>query len=413
MYESVEDTIQDKVPPVIHNIMSKMNWRTFWISILILSVLGMSLRWMGIWYEGVDYRTCLQSWYMQLKEGGSLAALADYEGDYNVPYATVLYWLTLIPVKPIIGIKMFSILFDYLNAFLLTKMVMVASGSNEKIGAQGYFYGILTYGLVLCNPIAVINSGYLAQSDGIWTYFALLSFWFIWQERPVRGMWAMGAGIAMKLQSVFIMPVILIYYFHKRKFSILHLLWIPVAIQTLCIPAIIGGCRFDIAYTSFSRLLGEYPFMYYYYPNIWTYFKEVPYYLFGKYAIMITFIALLMFAVLYVQSGRIHTLHSYMEYVMWTTMTCAMLLPCMHERYNYIAEIMLPVCAIFNRKLRLPVTILLLISMQCYGQSYLEWGYVSHYILAAGNLLIYFYLTWRCFYGLYNESKVRREKNTC
>lgn len=388
--------------------MRKMSRKTFMIGIGILSVLGMLLRWTGIRYVGVDYENSLLTWYLQLKEGGTLAALADYQGDYNLPYATVLYFLTFVPVEPIVSIKMVSVLFDYLEAVLIMKMVRQAAGEERRD-----LYGILAFGLVLCNPLAVINSGYLAQSEGIWAYLALLSFWYIQQDKPVKGMWAMGCAIAMKLQSVFILPMVLILYFYKKKFSILHLFWIPVAIQALCIPAILGGCSFDIAYKLFAHMLGKYPFLYYYYPNIWTFFKEAPYYQFGKAAIVFAFTALGLFAVLFVQSGRKPGMREYLEYIVWTTMTCAMLLPCMHERYNYIAELLLPVCALFDRRFWIPAIFLNLFSLQCNGQSYLGWEKVSHYSLAAGNLVIYFYLTRRCFYGLYQGYRNCKGVKSC
>ena len=389
--------------------MRGMNRRTFFFVLGVISILGMVLRWTGIRFEGVDFKVCLEPWYQQLKEGGTLAALAGYDGDYNLFYVTILYLLTLVPAEPIISIKMVSILFDYVAAFAV---MQVAMSAGEETG-KGRFYGALACGLVLCNPVAVINSGYLAQSESIWAGLALLGFWYLSQEKPVRGMWMLGFALAMKLQAVFILPIVLILYFYKKTFSILHLLWIPIAIQVSCIPAIIGGCGFDVAYRTYFRLMGEYPFMYYYYPNIWTFFKEAPYYLLGKAAIVLAFMALLMFAVLFVQSGRRHVMKDYLEYVAWTTMTCAMLLPCMHERYNYIAEIVLPVCAVFEKKYRVPAAALVLLSALCYGGSYLGWSPVSHYALAAGNLLIYFYLTWKCFYGLYDGCRAGKRVEPC
>lgn len=389
--------------------MKRINQKTFIILILILCAVGMFLRWRGIWYVAVDYELCFEPWYMQLKEAGSLKALADWKEDYNIFYATILYFLTLTPIEPIIGIKMVPILFDYLEAFLMMKIAMTA-GKEE---GRRHLYGLIAFALVMCNPLSIIDSAYLAQSDGIWSCLALFGFWYIYQEKPVKGMWMLGFALSMKLQAVFIMPIILILYFYRKKFSILHLLWIPVAIQALCIPALIGGGSFDIAYRAFFNWVGEYPYMYYYYPNIWTYFQEAPYYVFGKVAIVLAFTALLMFAVLFVQSARKHSLQDCLEYVAWTTMTCAMLLPCMHERYNFTAEIVLPICAIFNRRLRLPALALILIAMQCYGQSYLGWNRISPYALAAGNLLLYFYLTWKCFYGLYDGYRAGKEAEVC
>lgn len=389
--------------------MRGMSRWTFFLLVGAISVLAMLLRWTGIRFVGVDYEVCLEPWYQQLKEGGTLAALAEYEGDYNLFYITILYLLTLVPIEPIVSIKMVSILFDYAVAFALMKAAMAAGEGAE----QSRYYGVAAYGLALCNPVAVINSGYLAQSESIWAGLALLSFWYLWQEKPVKGMWLLGTALAMKLQAVFILPIAMILYFYKKKFSILHLLWIPVAIQALCIPAIIGGCGIDVAYRTYLRLMGEYPFMYYYYPNIWTFFQEAPYYLFGKVAIALALTALLMFAILFVQSGRGHVMKDYLEYVAWTTMTCAMLLPCMHERYNYIAELVLPVCAVFDRRLRIPAAALVLMSVLCYGGSYLGWIPVSHYALAAVNLVIYFYLTWKCFYGLYDGGCAGKEVGPC
>lgn len=387
--------------------MHKINRKSFIGLIIILSVAGMALRWMGIEYEGVDFQNCLSSWYLQLQDGGSLAALADFKGDYNMPYATILYFLTLVPVRPVVSIKMVSVLFEYLEAALLMKIVM-----ETVEGEKRYFYGAIAYGLVICNPLAVVNSGYLAQSEGIWSCLALLSFRYIWKDKPVKGMWMLGFALAFKLQAVFILPLILLLYFYKKKFSILHLLWVPVAIQVLCIPAIIGGCGFDIAYRVYTNLLGEYPFMYYYYPNIWTFFQEAPYYQFGKAAIILAFAALLIFSILFVKSGKKHTMQDFLEYIVWTTMTCAMLLPCMHERYNYIAEIVLPLCAIKKPKYRLPAIILILLSLQCYGQSYLAWSRYSDLALAAGNIVIYLWLTWDCFRELY-RCALRQEVEVC
>ncbi len=80
--------------------MKKIDRRMFFVLIGILSASGMLLRWTGIRFVGVDYENCLENWYQQLKAGGSLAALAEYEGDYNLFYATILYLLTLVPVEP-------------------------------------------------------------------------------------------------------------------------------------------------------------------------------------------------------------------------------------------------------------------------------------------------------------------------
>ena len=375
----------------------------FFISLIVISLVGMILRWTGIPYIGVDYEVCFLPWYEDLKASGGLHGLVEFKGDYNMFYASLLYFLTLIPVPPLISIKMLSIVFDYFLAIVVLAMVVEVSPEEKK-----WFYGSIAYGLVLLNPLVVMNSAYLSQSEGIWCSLALCAFWLFWKQHPVGGGMFLGFAIAMKPQAFFILPIILIYYFKSRRFSLLHFLWVPVGIQLTCIPAIIGGCSFDIFIRRFIAMLKEYPYVYYYYPNIWTYLQEAPYYAFGRTAIFSTFTVLLLFAVLYIKSRQEVTLQDMFLYITWTAMTCAMLLPCMHERYNYLAEVMLVVCAIREKRYRIPALILQLVSMQCNGQSYLDWPWVSHYALAAFNVAVYLYLTRDCMLKLYRAGLPER-----
>lgn len=377
------------------------------ILLLVISVGGLALRWTGISFEGVDYKTCVLPWYEELKEIGSLRGLAEYNGSYNIPYVTLLYFLTWIPVKPIISIKMLSITFDYLMALLIMFMVRETVDAEKKD-----LYGAFVYGLILLNPVSVINSAYLAQSESIWGFLALYAFWLIWKKHPAVGMLFFGFALAIKPQGVFILPIILLYYFRQKKFSILHILWAFAGIQLSCIPAMIGGCRFDVFFKFFFMMTNQYPYVYYYYPNIWTYLQSAPYYVFGKVAIFSAFAVLLLFAVLYVKCLKKITLQKMLLHVSWTTMTCAMLLPCMHERYNYIAEILLLACAVREKRYRIPALMLQLASIQCYGQSYLGWPWISHYALAGINIAIYLYLTRDCFLELYREGLAVKEVET-
>lgn len=379
--------------------LDRITGKKFGAAVAGISIVGLVLRFMGFHFEGVDYQECLAAWFDQLKEIGDITALSAYEGNYNYPYITILYFLTFVPVSSLYSIKMVSVLFDFLEAGVLAAAAMHAAESEKRYGM-----GLIAYALVLCNPLAVMNSGYLAQCEGIWTALGLLSFYLIIvKEKPGRGMFVFGMALTFKLQAIFILPILLIAYFYKKKFSILNLLWVPAAIEILCIPAIIGGCGWGSGFGKFFHLMGEYPFMFYYYPNIWTFFQEAPYYVFGTVAVVFTFITLLLFAVLFVKSGKKYAIQDYVQYAAWTAMTCSMLLPCMHERYNYMAEMLLPVSAIFDKKLRIPALLLILVSTQCIGQQFLDWPRLSYYALAAANVIIYFYFSAYCFGSLYRE----------
>lgn len=378
------------------------------VAVLVVTAVGMLLRWTGIRFEGVDYIKSLLPWYEGLAENGTLQGLAEYDGDYNIPYVTLLYFLTKAPLEPIVSIKLSSIFFDLLEAFLVLVIVREIATENRKNE-----YGLLAYALVFCNPVAVMNSGYLAQCESVWVALALLSFWCIWRDHPVWGMLAFGAAFAMKPQGIFILPMIILLYYKKRSFSILHVIWIPIAIQVLCIPAILGGCSFDIFIKNLKMMMGHYPYVYYYYPNIWTYIQNAPYYIFGKVGIFCAFAVLLVFMLIFAWSKKRIILKDYFDYIVFTTMTCVMILPCMHERYNYMAEVLLPVCAIWKKKYRVPALVLVICSMLCNGQSYLGWPWVAHEFLAACNIVVYLIIAVTCVKELLDKVHPGKEGTLC
>lgn len=378
------------------------------VGVLLATALGMILRWTGIGFEGVDYVKSLLPWYQGLAENGTLQGLAEYNGDYNIPYVTLLYFLTKIPLEPLVSIKLSSVFFDVMESLLVLIIVREIAGEDERD-----LYGLLSYVLVFCNPVAVVNSGYLAQCESVWVALTLLCFCCLWKNHPVWGMFAFGVAFAMKPQGIFILPIIIILYYKRRDFSMLHILWVPVAIQMTCIPAILGGCGFDIFIKNLKMMMGHYPYVYYYYPNIWTYIQNAPYYVFGKVGIFSAFAVLLVFMLIFAWSKKKLELEDYLEYIIFTTMTCVMVLPCMHERYNYMAEVLLPVCAIRKKKYRVPALILVICSMLCNGQSYLGWPWVSHELLAACNIAVYLYIAVECVKGLGFKVLPGKEETLC
>ena len=58
--------------------------------IVLASILGLVLRWQGIWEESGDFQSCLSIWMDHLKSGNGIRVLSQYTGDYNMPYVTIL-----------------------------------------------------------------------------------------------------------------------------------------------------------------------------------------------------------------------------------------------------------------------------------------------------------------------------------
>jgi Gpi18-like mannosyltransferase len=91
----------------------------------VLVVAALVLRWSLFDVVSGDYRSFLSSWYAHLASSGGFAGLADEFSNYNTPYLALLAALTYLPVDPLVGIKAISVLFDLVLAFFAYRIVRV------------------------------------------------------------------------------------------------------------------------------------------------------------------------------------------------------------------------------------------------------------------------------------------------
>ena len=217
-----------------------INWIENHIDCLIIIgivLFSLILRYFMLSYQSEDFKNFLSPWFYELKEAGGLSGLANYPGDYNAPYMTILALLTYLKINPLISIKIISIIFDYILAFLVGKFVydVISKDNNRKM------LSILAFGITLFLPTVVMNGALWAQCDVIYTTFLVLAFYFLYKDKTLFSFISLGLAFAFKLQFIFVLPVYIILYFRKNNFSILYFLIIPLVNFILCLPAIIAG----------------------------------------------------------------------------------------------------------------------------------------------------------------------------
>ena len=313
----------------------------------LISLAGMYYRWRGIDVRTGDWTQSLSVWIAQLDKGG-LKALAEYEGNYNMPYVTYLLLITYLPIDPLYSLKALSILFDYICAFsggvlavMCTTNVMSKAQKKEETWPQWNF--LLAYGLILLSPVTIRNSVWWSQCDSIYVSFILLAILCMLKERYPISMILWGFAIAFKLQAVFALPFLLIYYWKNRKFSALQFLLIPLTNEILSIPAMIGGCSPFITIQTYMGQTELSGVMYNFYPNLWGLLPNVPYWVFSRAAIAGMVGLLGIIAVVIIRKEKQLDQSNVLLLFTWVTMTVLFFLPSMHERYGYLLE-MLSVC---------------------------------------------------------------------
>lgn len=312
--------------------------------------------------ESGDFQVFLRPWFNELKLNGGFSALANYPGDYNVPYMTILAFLTYLPIDPLYSIKMVSILGDLLlafSAYLLVCTVMQGK-KNQK------WYAILAYLTVLFLPQVILNGSCWGQCDAIYASFILLSLNYLFQDKPTISFILLGISFAFKLQFIFILPFYIILYFLERKFSFFHFLIIPIVNIMMCLPAMIMGKPFlDCMTIYFHQSSAQSDILTRNFINIYQ-ILQVDSSIFTKAGILFT-ISICAFLLFYLWNKKIKlNLEKKLLLGTWLIIIITYFMPAMHERYLFVGEILGVLYYLCYRKYGLVFGMLILNSLITY-----------------------------------------------
>lgn len=183
-------------------------------------------------YETLDYQDFLARWVQYFRDNGGFAALKDSVGNYNVPYLYFLALFSYVDIYDLYLIKLLSTFFDVLLAFGAMRLTGLFTRSRARL--------LFVYFAVLFWPTVVLNSAVWGQCDSIYVALGLLAVYWAMDGRPVLGMAAMAASFAFKLQAVFIMPVFVLLLI-ARRVKLWHFLVFPAVYMLLMLPAVFAG----------------------------------------------------------------------------------------------------------------------------------------------------------------------------
>lgn len=319
-----------------------------WFLYGFITIAALVLRYQFVDWKMSDYNDYLEPWFLELKRAGGLRGLGQIIGNYNVLYLFLLALLTYIPLEPVILIKGLSVCMDLLGAIL---GAILCKGKNKSIGN---ITSAMIYGIILMLPNVFINSSVWAQCDFSYTAFLMLSIWFMFKDKFRLAVIVFGIAFAFKLQAVFFLPVLLVYYIVKKRFSILEFLWWPAMWLMTSVPALLMGRSFDSVVRIYKDQVTLYNWMTLNYPNIYCIFQKAgnepeAYENFSTMAILLTMFILAVGCTYAVKKKMVGQKVELLGLSTWCLFTCVQVLPAMHERYGFPAEIM-AVCYAFMRK---------------------------------------------------------------
>jgi Gpi18-like mannosyltransferase len=216
---------------------SILHWPFVQIVVITLGILlALLLRFNLRLFESMDYLSHVKFWYHTISEQG-IESLGMNISDYTPPYLYLLYIISkLMPhLEGVIAIKIPATISD-----------LVMAGYAFAIVRLKYKEGpvpLLAFFMVLFVPTVVLNSSYWGQIDSLYTTALVACIYYVLKEKKFLAGLAFGIAFAIKLQSFFLAPFIVVLWLKKRM-TWKELFLIPGVYLLAILPAWILGQSF-------------------------------------------------------------------------------------------------------------------------------------------------------------------------
>ena len=329
----------------------------------ILSCLGVYFRLSLFGIRSGDYVKAFADWMRECHAAGGFAYLGIKPGvseastfDYNCLFQYVIVILHYIggSIPDIYLVKSVPVLFDFICAITVFRIVYHITDKNLT-------KAMMSYGVMMFLPTAVLNSAAWAQNDSIYTAFVLLSLLHFMKRNDNRAFIYLAFAYSFKQQAIFFVPFVVLMWL-KNKIKIRYVLWIPVIHVLAMVPAAIAGRSWGDLLGTYGRQVQMFSRLTMNYPSIYTIVSGDLSSAGRKILISAgTMATVIIMGVLayYVYKKNFEVTGKYMvTLVVFTAEICCFCLPAMHERYGYIPEVVAVIYAILSIK-RVPVCVAL------------------------------------------------------
>lgn len=328
----------------------------------------------------LDYNTYYKAWVEHYRQYGIIKGLESAPGDYYVPFNVIYALCSLLPVEPYIPLGIIPCIFEFISAYFVYKIFFLLTGRRH----HSVFAGVITLFL----PFVIFNGALWKQVDAIYTCFLVISLYNLLKENYRASFIFYGIAFAFKLQSIIFLPIFVILYITegyntyskvkkdagaKNCFSILEFLWIPVIYLIAGLPEVLAGHGLRATYFAYFAQAGELQSEGYgmvsFFPNFYNWGFDDYDRLLSKGAILLLLVVLVCIAFTCYRYKEAIDRSMVVYLTIWIAYTCLMILPGMHERYDYAMLLLLtPYAALVRKKIIWAMFIANMCSLANYGQ---------------------------------------------
>lgn len=300
--------------------------------VLLGIVAALAVRYPFRYFETNDYVADTSHWYAAVQQLG-LGAAGTGVSNYTPPYLYVLYAVSvLLPsVPPVIAIKVPSVVFDGVCAWIVYLMVMLRY-SNRRIA----LWALVT---VLLAPTVVANSSAWGQSDSIYTALVLACVYGFMRGHGRLPLLAFGAALAFKFQSMFLSPFLCALLF-RRRFPAWAIGLLPAVYILAMLPAWLEGrSAYELA-TVYLSQSGTFHSLTRNAPNLYAWLPQRFYSLIVPAGVgLMAAIGCIYVALVWKSRVRLDAA-LVLRLSLLSLLLCPFFLPKMHDRYFFAADVL-------------------------------------------------------------------------
>ena len=314
-------------------ISSVLSGKLSWAVSVLLIVLALGLRAAVFDYETLDYQNFLARWVEFFRQYGNFRALKYEIGNYNIPYLYFLALFSSLRFRDLYAIKLLSTLSDVLLAWGALLCCSLFTKNRARLLAS-FFTTLLL-------PTVFLNSAVWGQCDSLYVAPMLLGIYCAMKNRPWTAVILACVSFGFKLQAVFLLPIYAVFLM-TGKIRWKHLLAFPLTYLLLVLPAVCFGRPFWETFTLYFSQTGSIGSgLNYNSPSVFSVFTDIQ----NKSAAAVAGILLAFFyminllAVAWVHRKTLND-RAILALCLLFAIGIPFLLPHMHERYFYGADIL-------------------------------------------------------------------------
>jgi Gpi18-like mannosyltransferase len=303
-------------------------------------IAALIIRFLCLPNKSSDYKSFLEPWYNFITEHGGFAALKYDFYDYTPPY---IYWLLIASsllawLPKIVSIKLVSIIFDFICAYFCYKLVRL----KYPVGN----FPNKAFLLVIFAPTVIYNSSLWSQCDGIYTAFLLGCLYYLCIQRNALAFICFGISVCFKLQAMFLLPLLLIMWC-QRKVSWWHFSWIPLMYLVSILPAFIAGRPLPDLLLIYFNQSQKYKELAKGVPNLYQWIPDYYYREVVPIGLILTTLAILLLTYSVHKNKLKLNYQNIIHLSLISVLLVPYLLPKMHQRYFYPADLLSIVFAFY------------------------------------------------------------------